>query len=153
MIELDICECENVDSFGATVFQSLTNLTFLSLKGTKIKNINGIQVLINLTSLNLGYCEYLTDLSLFLISSLTELKTLILERVSRITSAGLESFTTLKNLTDINLNSCCRILHGDNNALRHLKKMTNLKSLDISECELSGDCLYYLPFSIEKLNN
>jgi hypothetical protein len=77
--ELDICECENVEAFGATVFESLTNLIFLNLQGTNIRNINGIQLLVNLTSLNLGSCEYLTDSSLFLVSSLTELKTLILK--------------------------------------------------------------------------
>jgi len=82
----------------------------------------------NLCGLNLGWCGNITDAGLAHLKGLKNLESLNLRRCNNITDEGLEFISeNFKNLQSLNLSGCRQITDA---GVRHLKGLTNLRSLD-----------------------
>ena len=105
---------------------TLTNLTSLDLGGCDdISDLSPLSNLTNLTSLDLGGCDNISDLSP--LSNLTNLTSLDLGGCDDI--SDLSPLSNLTNLTSLDLGGCDNI-----SDLSPLSNLTNLTSLDLSVC-------------------
>ncbi|KAK6176095.1 F-box/LRR-repeat protein 14 [Patella vulgata] len=108
IVALDVSFCDKVGDQGLVFLsQGMFNLRSLSLSACNISD-DGVQRLVNslheLTTLNIGQCGRITDVSLSLIGEkLKQLRSIDLYGCTQITTVGLEKIMKLPGLTTLNL--------------------------------------------------
>jgi len=121
----------------------LKQITTLNLAGrsTTDEGVSYLASLQNLTSLDLGDCQAVTNQGLSILKGLKKLKHIGISSYG-ITDAGLKHLQSLKNLTSLNLRFCYRIT---DQGIAHLVPLSQLAYLDLILCHLITDgALKYL---------
>lgn len=163
LIELNLSKCIGFTNIPVCCINWLTNLKNLNLSGTQLDN-EGFErltnsttkgsidededededmlnpnpdVLPNLETLDISYCEKLTHL--FGVDCMFQLRTLSLEGNNKINSISLHKIQRLSNLTSLNLQQCYINHHPGSNYL-NLNLLKNLTFIDLDDCNLSRDC-------------
>jgi Leucine-rich repeat (LRR) protein len=92
--------------------------------------------LTNLHTLDLSYCDEITDVGVKELAKLTNLHTLDLSYCDKITDVGVRELAKLTNLHTLDLHQCNKITDF---GLKELAKLTNLHTLDLSYCDKITD--------------
>ncbi|HOW76062.1 MAG TPA: hypothetical protein P5102_13675 [Candidatus Competibacteraceae bacterium] len=156
--DLNLKGCKNFDDSKLEYLKKLTSLQFLNLSNCEINgysfnkqvwtNINNLK---NLISLDLSGCNSFQDDGLEYIRKITALRSLNLNMIHGkyglgnifITDKGLENIGKLTNLEMLDLSKFTEITGPG--VLAYLGHMTQLKSLDLSQCiKVSSDRLQEL---------
>lgn len=145
---LEFRNCENINSIGYIYFESIRNLTSLTLIGIKLKSaigFNGIHFLTKLKYLNLTmnkcFNKYVdTNVSneiLSLVSALSSnLITFIFQNFYYISKVGFSFLCKLTNLTTLDISHC---LHQRPLVrLTQLQSLKNLCFLNVGNCWQNG---------------
>lgn len=134
---LNLAFCEELTDQGLLTLSSLTTLKSLELQNTPITD-TGLLTLSCLTALrylNMGGCD-ITDQGLSVFRHFALLEHVTLQACSKITDKGLLHFST-SVLTILNLEGCKLI---SNLSLKHvLGQLTTLQALNLNQCKLVTD--------------
>jgi len=123
-----------------------TNLTTINISGSQSIGqsfITEMSSLVKLRKMELRGIKMLsTSLSIF--TSLTNITHLDLTRCPRLITDSLEYLSLLTNMTFLSISGCDQL---SGNCFSHLTHLTNLLSLDVGSCRMSAGISYISSFS------
>ena len=117
-----------ISDAGVLFLTNLVNLNTLNLQVCQIRSLSFSESFINITSLNLTYCNKLSNHGFSSILCLNKLTDLELCNCELLTDEGLCHLSKMFELKSINFSSC-KIT-----SLSFLTTLVNLKSLDLNNC-------------------
>ena len=133
---LRLRRCRDEDLLMLRGLTDLVSLDLSQCRRTQTTGITGLEELElvpNLTSLDLSECDGIMDVDLEELGHISALASLNLSRTN-ITDEGLKHLKHMTNITSLDLSDCCDI---SDEGLKHLKHMTNITSLSLESRNLS----------------
>ena len=144
--QICLSRCKNFNDAELVRLKKLTNLQFIDLSGCEMKGYSfnrehwmSLKIIKNLIYLDLSACGYIQNDCFEYISNFSNLRKLNLNMSNYglgnifVTDSGLEYLGRLTNLEVLALNKFRKITGPG--VLAHLGHMTQLKTLNLSQCE------------------
>ena len=132
---LQLQDCSRLPEGWSAVFPRLTSLNLGSSYITD-SQLESLDSMAELKSLNLAWCHPVSDSGLILVSKIKSLTSLNIKGCKKITSAGVASLSELPGLTELNMEGCERVR---NTGIQAISKLTALRSLTMGWCYQVSD--------------